>query len=339
MTRFGMAFFGDGSRFGDAEAPLSQSTSKNSRKAMASNELPRPLDRLFALGDKNLAGLTTHEVALDVKQNTHARLSPVLAAARAAETTYGDCKVARKTANAAVIDADNDAKVFISNARKRFAKFFGEAYSLEWEAAGWPNSSNAMPRTQDERYSLVESIRLHLVATPAHESVDMDVTAAIAATIRGALTTARGALTQKVTEQGQAKAVRDNQVAALRGRMSGLVKELATLMPGDDARWYAFGLSRPVDEDTPEAPTVMSLVSGGPNTALADWDDPLRADRYRLWIWIVGVDTEWRHVQTVYDSDATIADLPTGATVKARVTSANDAGESDPGPEAELVIL
>jgi hypothetical protein len=44
--------------------------------------------------------------------------------------------VLRKTANAAHNTADNAAKVFITNAKKRLSKFFGEAYTTEWGAAG-----------------------------------------------------------------------------------------------------------------------------------------------------------------------------------------------------------
>jgi hypothetical protein len=144
MTRFGMAFFGDGSRFGESGSPPPTSGTT----AMASNNLPRKLDRLFALCEDMLTGLLDHEVDLEIEQNTHAKLSPALAAARAAETAYGDSKTARKAANAVVNTADAAAKVFISNARRRFGMFFGERYSTEWAAAGWPNGSTAVPGTQ-----------------------------------------------------------------------------------------------------------------------------------------------------------------------------------------------
>lgn len=333
MSRFGQAYFGGGARFGGQEV-----SRHPTRSRMASNQLPNPIDRLFALGDDMIDGLHTHEVAIGVKQNTEATLTPYLTAARAAENSYGAAKVARKTASAAKTTADNAAKVFIANARKRLAKFFGERYSEEWGAAGWPDGSTGTPATEDKRYALVESIRLHLVANPAHASVDMDVTAAIAATVHGNLGTARTNHDQKLTEQGQAKATRDLAVYNLRKRMIGLIDELGTLLEGDDPLWYAFGLSRPDDEETPEAPSMMSVLSSTPGVVIVDWDDALRAERYRYWRLIVGVDPDWVLGGTVYDSDATLADLPSGATVKVRVTSVNDAGESAPGPEGEVVV-
>ena len=129
-------------------------------------------------------GAHTHEVAIGLKQNTEAVVRPALDAARAAESTYGACQVLRKTANAAHNTADNAAKVFITNAKKRLSKFFGEAYTTEWGAAGWPNNSTGMPSTQAERFSLINSLKLHFTATPAHESTDMEVTAALATALQ-----------------------------------------------------------------------------------------------------------------------------------------------------------
>ena len=40
-----------------------------------------------------------------------------------------------------------------------------------------------MPSTQDERFALMNSLKLYLTSMPAHASVDMDVTAAIATTV------------------------------------------------------------------------------------------------------------------------------------------------------------
>lgn len=184
----------------------------------------------------------------------------------------------------------------------------------------------------------MESLKLHLTGTPAHESVDMDVTAAIATTIHTNVSNARTALALKVAECGQAKAARDTAEANLRKRLTGMITELATLLSSDDPLWHAFGLSRPADEETPEAPSFTSLIASVPGTLLADWDDALRADHYRVWILIVGVDTEFRAVDSPSDSDATLGGLPSGATVKVRVTSVNDAGESQPGPEATAVV-
>jgi len=305
---------------------------------MASNALPNKLDRLFALGDDMCDGAHTHEVAIGIKQNTEAVVRPALDAARAAEAAYGTCKVLRKTANAAHTVADNAAKVFITNAKKRLSKFFGEAYSTEWGAAGWPNNSTGVPSSQAERFSLINSLKLYFTANSAHESVDMEVTAALAATVHTTLSDARTALDQKIMQSGQAKAARDAAETNLRKRLRGMIGELETLLSGEDPLWHAFGLSRPADEETPEAPSFTTATPGGAGIVHVDWDDPLRADHFRVWILIVGTDSDFRAVETVTDSDATLPGLPSGSTVKIQVTSVNGAGESGPGPIAEIVV-
>ncbi len=305
---------------------------------MASNALPNKRDRLFALGDDMCDGAHTHEVAIGIKQNTEAVVRPALDAARAAESTYGACQVVKKTANAVHTAADNAAKVFITNAKKRLSKFFGEAYSTEWGAAGWPNNSTGVPSTQADRFNLINSLKLYFTANPAHESVDMEVTAALAAALHTTVSDARTALDQKVMESGQAKAARDAAETNLRKRLRGMIGELETLLSGDDPLWHAFGLSRPADEETPEAPSFTTATPGGAGIVHVDWDDPLRADHYRVWILIVGTDSAFRAVETVTDSDATLAGLPSGSTVKIQVTSVNGAGESGPGPITEIVV-
>lgn len=305
---------------------------------MASNRLPDKLDLLFALAEDMADGLNQHETPVGVKQNTEAVIRAALAAARAAETTYGECKVAKKTASTAVAAADSAGRVFIMNARKRLSKFLGEAASAEWESAGWPPGSTATPSTQDERFTLLASLKAYFTAHPAHESVDMEVTAALADAACTAVSTARAALGQKITESGQAKAARDVAEANLRKRMTGLITELETLLPPDDARWHAFGLNRPADEETPEAPSFTTVAAGPNSTLLVDWDDSLRADRWRVWIKVAGVDNDFRAVVSVTESDATLSGLTAGASVEVRVTSVNDAGESAPGPTVQAVV-
>ena len=305
---------------------------------MASNALPDQRDRLFALGEDMCDGAHTHEVAIGLKQNTEAVVRPALEAARAAEAAFGASLVEKKAANAAHRAADNAAKVFITNAKRRLAKFFGENYSTEWGAAGWPHNSLAMPSSQAERFTLLGSLKLHLAANPAHESVDMEVTAALAESFHTALSDARTAMDQKVSASGQAKAARDAAETNLRKRLRGMITELETLLSADDPLWHAFGLSRPADEARPVAPSVTTAVPGGAGITHVDWDNALRANHYRVWILIEGTDSDFRAVQTVSDSDATVSGLPSGSTVKIRVTSVNGAGESGPGPIAEIVI-
>lgn len=283
-------------------------------------------------------GLHQLEVTLGIKQNLEAVLRPALAAARAAEAAYGESQVAKKTANAVLTTADAAGRTFIGNSRKRLSKFFGESYSTEWGAAGWPDNATSVPTTQEDRFNLVASLKTYFTNHSANESADMDATAAIADATYTAISNGRASLADKIALSGTAKNTRDAAEANLRKRMNGLIGELETVLSDDDPRWHNFGLSRPADEDAPEAPTFTTVAPGIAGTLLVDWDDALRADHYRVWIFIVGTDTAFRAVESPSDSDATLSLLPSGSTVKVRVSSVNSAAESAPGPEAQAVV-
>lgn len=285
-----------------------------------------------------IKGLHDLEVPLGIKQTTEVVLTAALAAGESAESAYGEAKTQRKTANADLTTEDGGGKIFIGNARKRLAKFFGERPSTEWDGAGWPQGTTSMPGTQDGRHSLIKSLKNYFTLHPEHESVDMETTAALADAAWTAIHDARAVLDTKVTGVGTAKAARDTAVRNLRDRMVALIGELDLLLADDDPRWHKFGLNRPADAETPEPPTFTTAIPSLPGTGLVDWDDALRADHFRVWIFIVGVDTDWRAVVSPTDSDATLTSLPSGATVKVRVTSVNEAGESQPGPEAQFVV-
>lgn len=305
---------------------------------MAGNQLPDPNDKLFALAARMIKGLHDLEVPLGIKQTTEAVLAGALAAAESADSAFGDKKTQRKAANAEVTKKDADGKASIANCRKRLAKFFGERPSTEWEGAGWPPGSTAMPATQDERFSLLKSLKNYFTLHPEHESADMEATAVLADAAWSAADTARGVFDTKVTEAGQAKVARDNAVKNLRDRTIALIAELDLLLADEDPRWHKFGLSAPADPELPEPPSFTTAIASVPGTGLVDWDDPVRADGYRVWVFIVGADTDWRAAGSPEDSDFTLTGLTSGQTVKVRVTAKNAAGESQPGPEAQFVV-
>lgn len=71
----------------------------------------------------------------------------------------------------------------------------------------------------------------------------------------------------------------------------------------------------------------------------ADWADAPRADRYRVLKQVVDEDPDFVAAVTVTDSDASLWDLPSGATVNVRVTAVNDAGETQPSDVVSVVVV
>lgn len=305
---------------------------------MSANILPQTLGPLLTLGEDMADGLHTHEVAVGVKQNTEASLRTAIAAVNTAEQNFAAAKAAKVTLTTAVTVADSNGKSFIGTARSVLEPFLGTQPSTAWEPVGYPADSLALPPTQAERQTLLNDMKDYFTANPARENAPLLITAARAGTLFTALSDARSASNQGNTTAVEKKVLRNAAVKALRKRMRGLIGELEGLLEDDDARWYAFGLNPPGVAETPEVPEGLVLAGGDAGEVAADWSDAPRADHYRVWKQVVGVDAGFVAVGSPTDSDFTLTGLPSGATVKVRVTAVNDAGESTPSATQQIVV-
>ena len=311
----------------------------NTNKNMAGNPLPERRSRLRALGKDMADGLDTHEVTVGVKQCTAVVIRAALAAEETAQNQFTTAAAARDTANENLQIADSNAKALIGSARVVLAKRYGTRWNAQWVATGFPDQSTAVPTTQDARYDLCESLKNYFTANPTHENAGMGVTAALAEQQHEALKAARKGVKDAATAAGQKRRARDAAQENLRTRMRGLIDELAGLLPDDDPRWHAFGLSMPSDPSAPEKVTGLILSDSGPGLLYLDWPDIRRADRYHVLLQIVGTDTEPRRVDTVEDSDATLKGLTTGATARIQVVAVNTDGETGlPSDVLEVVV-
>ena len=305
---------------------------------MAANPIPTSLNALTALGEDAADGAHAHEVGIGLKQNKEADIRADLTDALAKIATHAAAVGAKPTLSAAVRTADSNGKAFIATARDVLVPSFGSPWSQAWEPTGFPNQSLGVPRTQPQRQSLLASLRDFFTANPAKENAPLGITAALAATRFTALSDGRSAFNQGVTLIGQNKVARDASARKLTKRLRGLVDELTQLLEDDDPIWYAFGFNPPAAPQTPDQVEGL-VVTPGSGVALADWDDTPRAARYHVEIQIVGVDANFRRVQTVTESDATISSLPAGQTVRVRIIAVNDAGDGPPSAVVEVVPL
>jgi hypothetical protein len=303
---------------------------------MASNEIPKsPLKVILALADDMLDGATTHGAAVGLAQNTAPKIDADLTAVRSKEQAFQTARQAKTSAISALSSADSNGRAAIAAAKKLLEVTLGSEWNVNWAPAGWPGPKLQIPGTQDERFSLLGTLAKYFTDNPAKEVTDLNVTAAEMTAKRAAISAARKAENDKTKDSTTARGERDAAVDALTSRMSGLVEELDKLIEGDDPLWYAFGLNRPDDPETPEAVGEVLLTAGLPGTVLVDWADSRRATRYKVETFLPSA-TEWTAAATTEDSDATLTALPSGATVKVRVIAANEAGDAAPSPEATI---
>jgi hypothetical protein len=307
---------------------------------MAENRLPSSLPALFTLGRDMHDGVTAIGAAVCVKQNTPAVLGDVLDAARAASTAYEDSRAVKAARTAASTIADSNAKGFIVTGRDALKPTLGTAWSLAWEGVGFAHGSLGLPETTGERQELVRTFGEYLAAHATLENAPLGVTAARAQVLFTALDNARAAVRAALADTTQKRAARDIAVEALRAQMRGLIAELTQLLSPDDGRWATFGLNPPAAPNRPDVPDGVVAHPGpaGSGSLYIDWDDAPRAERYRVYKQVAGIDSEFVAAVTVHDSAATLTDLPAGAEVKVRVTAANDTGETKPSAPVTVTM-
>ena len=307
---------------------------------MAAQPLPGPLPLLLALADDMADGAHNHGVAIKLKQNDEAAIRSALDPCRAAFVALGTAQDAISSAFKALHAADASANTFLKAARAVLVQSLGNTWSANWAPTGFPGQSTAVPDTQDERYTLCNSLATYLTNNPDMEvnSKKVVVTAAAATACYNAIKTARGALHDRQEEAVTAQNVCDAAEAALRIRMRGLINELGQLLDDNSPLWKSFGLPMPGADVTPHVVDGLAVQLGAAGTAQASWFPAEHADHYRTWQQVVGVDMDYVNVGSPTDCAYAYAALPSGKTVNFGVTAANPAGESAMGNIVTLVV-
>ena len=136
---------------------------------MSANPIPPTNPQLFALAQDAADGADVHGIAIGILQNTAAKISADLTAARAAEATYAASKTAKDTASANLRQADSNARAFIKALAAYYTQIISDGWTAAWEATGFPNLSTAVPLLQDERLTLCGATRDYLTANPTLE--------------------------------------------------------------------------------------------------------------------------------------------------------------------------
>lgn len=305
------------------------------------NPIPDALPQLFALAEDAADGAHAQGAAIGLKQNTETDIRADLATAKTAEQAYADAKTAKDTLSINLRIADSNGRSFIKAASAYFSQTISENWTTAWASTGFPDQSTAIPTTQDARLTLLGSLKNYFTANPAMEvnTANLVLTAAQADTLFTALSDARTAVNNGNTDAGKKRDARDAAVDDLKTRLRGLIAELSQLLDDNSPVWDAFGLNEPGADATPDVPEAPVLTPGGAaGTLHADWPHARNAARYHVWLFIVGVDTDYRNVDTVTDTADTLTGLPSGKTAKIQITSVNDAGESGPSAEVQIVV-
>jgi hypothetical protein len=224
---------------------------------------------------------------------------------------------------------------FTMLSRDNFKSVFGRKPSLNWEQLGYKDSLE-VPKNPDDLAGIVGKTADFLEANPGMEVAPKGITAAQATAVYNGLTNAINAVNSQVKAIDDLTADRDFKLGVLRGNIRGLIKELGELLDPMDSRWIEFGFNKPGLKETPPAPTGVSVTLMAPDGALVKWGRTARAEYYRVWKRVVGVDAEFVAVGSPGDLDLALEGLPKNVQIEIAVSAVNNGGES---PKSAGVII
>ena len=320
----------------DAESPAPKP--KKTKHRMANNPTPSRMEELVAAGEDLCDGLNQHGVAINIKQNTFAVVRADLDALIAAINAASAAKGAQPDAYTALRTADSNAKGYIARAIKVLSIALGNEWSDAWEATGLPNQSVGVPRTQDERFAALGTLKAYFLANPAKEVAALDVTAAIAGTLYAAVSDARLGVGNALSLTKDKLMTQEEKREGFERRYRAAIDEIGLLLDAEDPKWYDFGLNRPADPAQPGQPSNVQASAGAPGSVLVVIDGARRANSFNYYKQVGGTDTEPVKVTNTEGTQYTITGLPGGAMVKITVNGVNGAGEGPASNPVEVVV-
>jgi hypothetical protein len=200
----------------------------------------------------------------------------------------------------------------------------GPRNSREWEALGF-RGSRQVPLTVDKVYVLLGAMEGYLESRPELDYSGINITAGQAGILKEALMDAVAAVNLAKAEVQRAVQARAILLGKARRLVRKVFNDVAFALDPLDGRWVEFGFNPPGLKKTPAAPEDVKVTVLEPEVMIVECPPVPLAERYRVWVRVVGVDAEMRPVAT--SSEPRI--LLTGIVADAEIgmTASNRRGE------------
>lgn len=275
---------------------------------------------------KAIGGATQHGVAIGIKQHDASSLTAKKTSLTNAESTLDAAKAELKTRTTALASFLLTAILFLMRVRDMLKPHLGTQHSTAWAAVGFLSSLELPSNLEQVKFKLQKAITF-LTANPTFESADQNLTAEAAQTILDNIIIKENAVTAQRTVVGNAVKAKNTSLRNAIRAIGGLVSEMKGLVPSTDSIYLAFGLNIPGAQAIPSVP--INLTAALLNAAaLLKWDAAERAERYRIYKKVIGVDADFVLVDSREELDYMLEALPANATIQLAVSAMNNGGES-----------
>jgi hypothetical protein len=281
---------------------------------------------LLTQSAKAINGATEVGVGLLVT-NTAAAITTDRTAFATANDNFKAGKETLKSKRAVLRSVTATARSFAKKLRGLLEETLGSRYSTAWNLVGF-QGSREIPRSSDEVLVLMEGMKTYLTTHEDAQVEELDITPERATGLVTSLLASQKGVDDQRAEVTQLLTTRNNAKKALQQRLRALLEELRPKLSPLDGRWQAFGFNRPGAKETPPVPTNVSVVLVGETAASVKWVASARAEHYRVWKKVTGVDEEFVSVGSPADLDFTMEELPRNSTIEVAVSAVNNGGES-----------
>ncbi len=298
----------------------------------------------FAAGTKVAAGLTAHQVVLNIVHIGDGNTTPSQAmlnainGGRSKETLYQTARQGKANAVLAQNEQRTVVEEFCLNARDVLKPFLGRTWSEAWAVAGFKNQTLQLPNALADLCECLRGLAEYLTAHPDHQNATAGVTAAMATQHLAGISSAIQTVSDCKRDQRARREARDAAEIFLTKLMRKVTSELDATIEPDDVRWLDFIDSMPADTQVPEAVSNLEVEAAGPGRLDAEWSPSVRAERYHVEVIEAGRDVEFRRVTTALVPNAELDSLTPGARVKLRVVAVNRAGDSAPSEVVDITV-
>ena len=297
------------------------------RKQSMRNTIPRTVPKLIPAASSAIAGLTQHAESLDLSYVTVSAMTSALCELITARNHHKQGQHDRKSKRASATAVLATARSYGQIARDILKPVLGNEYSQAWNVVGFTGSL-MVPRTIDRMIPMLVALGGHLTAHNTLENAALNVTAARAQALKDDLVAKKTDVANQKSTVQQLLNARDEKAKAVEEKLRLLLKELTIALDDTDPLWLAFGFNKPGILSIPVVPAGLIAMLVGPTSVALKWNKAARAERYRIYKKVVGVDSEMVWVETREELDFTVDGLPSGKTIQLAITAVNNGGES-----------
>lgn len=274
-----------------------------------------------------IPGVTTYGAALGMSAGLETTLATKKGELVGLDADYEQTKTDLRNSTRAKNLAMKNGSNHLRTVRELMRPILTPTYSQAWDAIGFTGSL-AVPTKADAMLLALTKLGSYLTANPALGTAEPNLVAAKTNALATALSSAIAALNTDKADRQRLYEDRAGAAEELRFLLREVLSVLHLKLTPLDARWVEFGFNKPGAQPVPDVPAGLTAVQVGPNALLVKWPDVSRAQYYRLWKRVIGVDPELVSVGTTVELDFLLEQVPANSLVEVALSAGNDGGES-----------